>query len=248
MKKLLLCLLPLLTCCSKPPSSAQSELPGGDTLAQKGRLLFTQTYELLPHTVQAKLNCNSCHLDGGRAAGAFALVGVAKSYPKFDVRVGAKLSLPQRINECFTRSLNGYPVAEDGPEMRALLAYLEDLQPVPGQPVPASGIRELAAPPKPADGKRGAGVYEQKCAECHQANGAGQYVDDLPLFPALWGDKSYNSGAGLDLPKDLAAFVHSKMPLGRSRAISNQEAWDVATFINSQPRPAYSGKAKNAQQ
>lgn len=240
MKKIWVCFLPLLVACSKPPSPpAGGDLPTGDSPAQKGKLIFTQTYQILPSQFQAKLNCDSCHLAGGTAAGAFALVGVAGTYPKLDPRLGVKISLRQRINECFTRSLNGRPLAEESPEMGALVAYLDGLQPAPGQPAPASGLTPVAAAPQPADAKRGANVYAKKCAECHQGDGGGQYVDKLPLFPALWGDKSYNDGAGLAVPKDLASFVHAKMPLGRSHAISPQEAWDVAAFVDSQPRPVY---------
>ncbi|MBN9415202.1 hypothetical protein ABS71_16090 [bacterium SCN 62-11] len=250
MKKLLLCLAPLLVSCSQPPApsltspspTAAAELPHSETPPDKGQQLFTQTYQLLPSQFQARLNCNSCHLAGGTSSGAFALVGVAKTYPKLDPRLGHKITIRQRINECFTRSLNGRPLDEKSPEMEALLAYLDTVQAPPGKPAPVPGLIALAAPPQPADPKRGASVYNQKCVECHQADGGGQYVDNLPLFPALWGDKAYNDGAGLAQPKDLASFVHAKMPLGRTRAISPQEAWDVAAFIDSQPRPAYTGK------
>lgn len=244
MKKLLLCFVPLLASCSQPPAPPQTGSPSPTPAAQapspdRGQQLFTQTYQLLPSQFQARLNCNSCHLAGGTSNGAFALVGVVPTYPKLDPRLGHKITIQQRVNECFTRSLNGRPLDENSADMKSLVAYLETIQAPPGKPTPSLGLLPLEAPGKPPDPKRGAGVYNQKCTECHQSGGGGQYVDNLPLFPALWGDKAYNDGAGLAQTKDLASFVHAKMPLGRTQPISAQEAWDVAAFIDSQPRPVY---------
>ena len=34
-----------------------------------------------------------------------------------------------------------------------------------------------------------------------------------------------------------AAFLHANMPYGYGGALTVQEAWDVACFVDSQPRP-----------
>jgi thiosulfate dehydrogenase len=34
-----------------------------------------------------------------------------------------------------------------------------------------------------------------------------------------------------------AAFIHANMPLGQEGSLTVQQAWDVATFIDSQVRP-----------
>jgi len=34
-----------------------------------------------------------------------------------------------------------------------------------------------------------------------------------------------------------AAFVEADMPLGRGGTLAEQEAWDVAAFVDSRPRP-----------
>jgi thiosulfate dehydrogenase len=57
------------------------------------------------------------------------------------------------------------------------------------------------------------------------------------VFPALWGDKSFNWGAGMGSIKNAAAFVHANMPYGAVGTLSVQQAWDVATYIDSQNRP-----------
>ena len=34
-----------------------------------------------------------------------------------------------------------------------------------------------------------------------------------------------------------AAFIKANMPLGQANTLTDQEAWDVAAYINSKPRP-----------
>ena len=60
-------------------------------------------------------------------------------------------------------------------------------------------------------------------------------------IPPLWGDGSFNSGAGMGHLATAAAFIHANMPVGsdyREPILTVQEAWDVAAFVTSQPRPA----------
>ena len=94
---------------------------------------------------------------------------------------------------------------------------------------------------KPAlapDFARGARVYAEKCALCHGADGAGQKGNDgVPVFPALWGSRSFNWGAGMESITNAAGFIKANMPLGQGYTLSDQDAWDVATFMNSHERP-----------
>jgi thiosulfate dehydrogenase len=52
----------------------------------------------------------------------------------------------------------------------------------------------------------------------------------------LWGTNSFNDGAGLHRVLTAAKFVKAKMPLGKAD-LTDDEAFDVAAFINSKPRP-----------
>jgi thiosulfate dehydrogenase len=56
-------------------------------------------------------------------------------------------------------------------------------------------------------------------------------------FPPLWGDDSYNAGAGMHRVETAAAFIKANMPLGQPNTLTDQQAWDVAALINSKPRP-----------
>jgi cytochrome c len=97
-------------------------------------------------------------------------------------------------------------------------------------------------PPPPPSGKasaaRGSSIFQQKCAFCHGAEGQGRYLSHTYYRPALWGPNSYNVQAGMGSNlQDLAAFVHANMPYGNGGALTDQEAWDVACFVDAQPRP-----------
>jgi thiosulfate dehydrogenase len=88
-------------------------------------------------------------------------------------------------------------------------------------------------------------VFSEKCAACHGENGLGVRngaSGDAKgyQFPPVWGPDSYNTGAGMHRVLTAAAFVKNNMPLGATfadPAISDEEAYDVAAYINSQPRP-----------
>jgi thiosulfate dehydrogenase len=59
-------------------------------------------------------------------------------------------------------------------------------------------------------------------------------------YPPLWGDHSYNDAAGLYRLSNFAKYVKYNMPLGadhRHPQLSDEEAWDLAAYVNSQPRP-----------
>jgi len=56
----------------------------------------------------------------------------------------------------------------------------------------------------------------------------------------LWGKNSFNQGAGLFRLSMMAKYIYANMPLGArydSALISVEEAWDIASYINSKQRP-----------
>jgi thiosulfate dehydrogenase len=88
------------------------------------------------------------------------------------------------------------------------------------------------------DYDRGAKAYAQHCSSCHGADGAGQKLaDGQTMFPPLWGPRSFNWGAGMASINNAAEFIKANMPLGLGGSLSDQEAWDIATYMDSQERP-----------
>jgi thiosulfate dehydrogenase len=73
-------------------------------------------------------------------------------------------------------------------------------------------------------------------------NGQGQMGPDGAeyLYPPLWGVASYNDGAGLYRISNFARYVKYNMPQGVTHLnpiLTDEEAWDVAAYVNSQKRP-----------
>src|SRR5690606_36727254 len=99
------------------------------------------------------------------------------------------------------------------------------------------GYRKLPPLSATPDDLRGHEVYGQYCAVCHGAEGQGQKNGKHWVFPALWGDASYNWGAGMHQLSHAAAFIHANMPLGQASLLSEHQAWDVAYFMNAHERP-----------
>ena len=144
--------------------------------------------------------------------------------------------------------MNGRMLPLDAEPMRAMTAYLQFLS--RGVPVGASvagrGTPTLKPIDRAADPKRGQAIYAQNCASCHAADGLGVRKGKTGdaegyAFPPLWGPDSYNSGAGMYRVMVAASFVKSNMPLGVSHTtpvLNDEQAFDVAAFVNSQPRPA----------
>ena len=93
-----------------------------------------------------------------------------------------------------------------------------------------------------ADTATGRQVYLANCASCHGQNGQGVITGQSAVYtyPPLWGSHSYNDGAGLYRLSSFASFVKNNMPFGThydSPKLTAEQAWDVAAFVNSQPRP-----------
>jgi len=129
------------------------------------------------------------------------------------------------------------------PDMMALVTYIDDLTAAwrrrhGGAPAP-SGFPALAA--RIPDAANGAVIYRQRCAFCHGADGEGRYASGTYYRPALWGPRSFDTHAGMARPATFVAFVHANMPLGSGGALTEQEAWDLAGFVDGQCRPKTPG-------
>ncbi len=210
-----------------------------------GKKVLTETQTYARKYIGNGLNCSSCHLDAGRKPYASPWVGVWGMFPEYRSRNGKVNALQDRVNDCFERSMNGKPLPYDGDEMRGILAYMWWLsKDVPtGVAVRGRGFAR-AHVSRPADPKQGQVVYAERCAACHGADGQGREGPNGEyLFPALWGPKSFNIGAGMARLNTAAGFVKTNMPLGQGNTLSDGDALDVAAFFTRQPRPDFAAKS-----
>ena len=218
-------------------------------LAEYGKELIAHTAKYLgPNGSVLKisngLNCQNCHLQAGTAVCGNNYGSVASLYPKFRARSGATENIYKRVNDCFERSLNGKALDTSGKEMQAIVSYINFLgsNVAKGTKAAGSGLKELAFLDRAADPIKGAAVYTARCQSCHQQDGQGLLTPDKTeySFPALWGKSSYNDGAGLFRISNFARYVKYNMPQGATHEnpqLTDEEAWDVAAFVNRQPRP-----------
>lgn len=190
------------------------------------------------------MNCQNCHLEAGTKPWGLNFGSVYSTYPKFRERSGAIETIYKRINDCMERSLNGKALDTNSKEMQAIYAYIQWL----GKEVPRSkkvkgaGIEMLPILSVAANPQKGALVFSIHCQKCHGLEGQGvmNKEGDMYEYPPLWGMHSYNDAAGINQLSKLAGFIKNNMPHGinyHQPTLSNEEAWEVAAFINSHNRP-----------
>ena len=232
-------------------------------MIREGRDLITATYAYVgPNVADAakryagnNLACTNCHLSAGTRKFAIPLFGIYGDFPQYSARTGGSVSIEDRINECFTRSLNGRAMPVDAPEMRAIVAYIDFLSTgvPPGQQLPGLGAGKMPELSRAADPARGRPVYARMCVTCHNTDGSGipnsRAAPALGyMMPPLWGPESFNDGAGMARLITFANFVHFNMPHGAdylNPQLTEEEAWDVAAYVLSQPRPQRAGLSRD---
>jgi thiosulfate dehydrogenase len=232
-------------------------LPDDDRgrLIRRGRDLITATYALLgpnasdPAMRHAgnNLACANCHLNAGTRRFALPLFGLRHLFPQYNARLGADISIEDRVNACMTRSMNGRELPPDGPEMRAIVAYVDFLSTdvAANQVLPGRGAGAMPELARAADPARGQSIYARACVACHNTNGSGVPRSRAALqlgymVPPLWGPDSFNDGAGMARLITAANFIHFNMPHGADYLhpqLTVEQAWDVAAYMLSQPRP-----------
>jgi thiosulfate dehydrogenase len=222
-----------------PPRLEEIPEGGFGDLVRKGHAIFTDTPTHAAEFVGNGLRCSNCHLDAGRLADSAPLWGAWVRYPAYRAKTQAVSSYAERLQGCFMYSMDGRAPPLGHEVLAALEAYsfwMARGAPT-GTTLPGAGYPKSKRPPAPPDFDRGAKVYATSCAICHGEDGLGQKVDGRYVFPPLWGPDSFNWGAGMHQLDNAAAFIRANMPLGRGGMLSEQDAWDVAFFMNAHERP-----------
>jgi thiosulfate dehydrogenase len=230
-------------------------------LVRQGRDLVTATYAYIgPNVADASkryagndLACANCHLEAGTKKFGLPLFGLYGDFPQYSARTGGEISIEDRVNSCMIRSMNGRPLPVDAPEMQAIVAYIKFLSSgvAPDRQLPGMGTGRMPELKRAANPQRGRPIYARSCAACHNSDGSGVPYDlatsDLGYVdPPLWGANAFNDGAGMARIITFANFIHFNMPHGTDYfdpQLSIEQAWDVAAYVLSQPRPKLAGTA-----
>jgi thiosulfate dehydrogenase len=220
----------------------ESEIRDSVTLAsvRRGRALFSHTRDSLPGHVRASLTCANCHMAEGTQKDAMPLVGSYARFPQYRARSAKVDRIEDRINDCFERSMNGRALPWNGRDMRDMVAYLAFLSIGFPVGVEMEGQGTPALDPLPGDTVRGKAVFAASCTVCHGGDGGGTVGG-----PPLWGPRSYNIGAGMARINTAARFIHHLMPRDRPGSLTPQQAFDVATYVNTRPRPDFARKEQD---
>ena len=222
---------------------------GYEVLVNTSKVIGPLVTDTAMRTTGNNLECISCHLNEGTKAFGIPLNTVLDRFPQFRGRENKIGTIEDRINGCLTRSMNGRPMDNNAQEMKALVAFLGWLNKETTKDVGnelyakamEKGLKPMEWPNRPADLNHGAQVFEQQCVLCHQKNGQGtKETGGQYLYPPLWGDDTYNNGAGMTILLTAASFIKYNMPFGvshESPILTDEEAYDVAAYMNQQLRP-----------
>lgn len=206
----------------------------------RGYQIMNDTQKYAKEYAGDSITCSNCHFAGGNTTGgknnSISLVGAATQYPRYMKNFGKVITLEERIQSCFEKSMNGKPIPYDSQIMTDLVAYLMWIsKDIPVyKSLPWLSLAPLKTQTE-GDAKAGNSLYITYCAECHGLNGEGKKEDTI-AYPPLWGNASYNRKAGLGDPEMLARFIYWNMPYQMAE-LSEQQARDIAAFILLQERP-----------
>ena len=221
-----------------PPESAIPNDDFGKQVAL-GRQIFIDPGRYAKAYVGNQLSCENCHLDAGRLAQSAPLWGAYPMYPAYRSKNHHVNTFAERLQGCFSYSMNGNAPPLGDPVLVALESYaywMSKGEPI-GSSLPGHGYPKLAKPALAPDYARGEAVFKRDCALCHGGDGHGQQAAGRTVFPPLWGPQSFNWGAGMEQINNAAGFIKANMPLGRGNTLTDQDAWDVAYYMDAHERP-----------
>jgi thiosulfate dehydrogenase len=261
----------MVTAWDYPRNPLTDATLGDSKLANEIRLgfrIFTNTPGEASRFTPSKVSCNNCHLNGGQRERSLPLVDVAGMFPEYNRRSGRLYTLGDRIVDCFLRSENatglieagrGRQAGEEGgeivpaptsKEVLAVAAYITWLArgaAVGKNPV-WRGQNVITAsnvlPIERLDPQKGKAIFMESCSSCHGVDGQGVAVGDKKPGP-LWGPDSWNDGAGAARVYTLAGIIRYSMPYLNPGSLTDEEAQQVAAFVDSQPRPSYPFKSQD---
>ena len=237
-----------------------------ETLGPDGSVRYADTGEPYVKSVMA---CTSCHFTGGHVPfGATFYQTPSKFQPDPATGLGPYFrplghyrDVEDAIIDCMRNCINAdrSPDAND-PVVQAMVRYIDWVS--DGIVDPAMQEDWTLLPPEAgtrlpsivdvfsmrADPLRGGNLYSNQCADCHDEDGpgAGEYRNDeeRPRTPPLWGlQNGYSHGAAFFRTPVLAGFVQKHMPFGDPETLSDQDALDIAAYINSPENPRPQGQS-----
>lgn len=230
----------------QPPTDDQIPQDQFGAAVRRGQAIFTNTSTNASQYVGNGLSCSNCHLDAGRQPFSAPMWAAWVSYPKYRSKNKQINTMEDRVKGCFTYSMNAQHSVKGGPppagddiyrDLQTYFYWLATKAPT-NEDMKGVGFGKLAKTQLGYSPERGQKVFAANCAVCHGDNGQGQKdINGRYVFPPLSGPDSFNWGAGMARIDTAAAFIKHNMPLSQPGRLTDQEAWDVAAYIDSLERP-----------
>jgi thiosulfate dehydrogenase len=218
-----------------------------------GFRIFTNTPKEAARFSPGKMSCSNCHMNGGQREKGLPLVNVAGMFPEYNKRSGRLFTLGDRIVDCFLRSEDATastpsgedaapsPTSKEVLEVAAYLTWLAKGAEIGRNPtwrgqntIAPAGLLAVGK----LDARKGEDLYVERCQSCHAADGQGVMIGDKKPGP-LWGDDSWNDGAGAARVYTLAGMIRYSMPYLSPGSLTDEEAQNIAAYIDAKPRPAF---------
>lgn len=201
-------------------------------------------------------SCDHCHqgigdkqdAEGNRLVGSISLGASWVMADMYDRFTGLLLPYELRQMQCFINSSNGFKpnIADD--LIRDVTAYSRFLSAALdlkiGTRYPEQGIDEIPASStfkRGDDYVRGESLYQDRCANCHGAQGLGLTLEGKVLSPAVAGPNAFNTQSRNNfsfVSTILPGFICRNMPKGDEGSLELQQCRDIAFYISNLPRPA----------
>lgn len=218
----------------------------------KGCNIFTRTTSNRPKGYgfwKTRMNCTSCHLNGGTKEYAAHLADAAVSYPGVYSANNIVYTNRMRIARCYAHSINEILYGANSEVYKLItlyMAWLAEKNEIPiGTNRKSRGIHNVrGTAARHASIIAGQNSYKKHCQECHGPAGYGtDKYDDDPNFspPPINGSEAFVYTATLSYSDRFASFILNNMPPGATHEqplITAQEALDIAEFIRVQTRPS----------
>ncbi|HEY4831451.1 MAG TPA: c-type cytochrome [Waddliaceae bacterium] len=218
-------------------------------LVMQGFNQMLDSKKYMPEYANDGVNCTNCHFAAGNTLGGtnngISLVGAINNYPII-LPENKTVTIENRINGCFTKSMNGKPLPVGSQEMLAIVAYLTWISsPAKDISVTWLGLKPLHSQHTP-NPHNGAELFSIHCAACHGDSGEGQRRSEQLSYPALWGPHAFNAPEGMNRFPVLASFLYFNMPY-ENPFLTAEEALDIAAYLVSQSHSQFKAKKQLAQ-
>ena len=218
----------------------------------KGCNIFTNTTKNRPAGYgfwKTRMNCTSCHLEGGSKEYAAHIGDGAVSYPGVYSANNIVYTNRMRIARCYAHSVNEILYGANSEYYKLItlyMAWIAEKTAIPiGENRKSRGIHNVrGTAARHASIIAGQRAYVANCQYCHGPAGYGsdRFDNDPKLSPPpINGSEAFVHTATLSYSSRLASFILNNMPPGATHdkpLLSAQEALDIAEFISVQTRPA----------